>query len=102
MERFPAHRAGITCVQACPDPRHRVVVSAAWDKSVKVWDYRRQAVLQTFSTRAGVTGIAFDPDGHVFVTVGADASIQLFAPVHATFESTEPAAPETGDRVKPG
>ena len=114
VERFPAHRKSITCVQACPDNRNPAVVSTAWDRVVKVWDYRRQVVLQTFSEHAGaVTGVAFDPDGQIFVTVGADAMIHMYTPVHdlgpeGAENSAQPGAPEEDAqdlkavKVKPG
>jgi len=106
VERFPAHRASITCVQACPDHRHPALVSTSLDKVVKVWDYRRQRVLQTFSSHsAGVTSMAFEPDGHVFVTVGADAMIYVYAPVHdvgADVGAPASGAPQEDVKVKPG
>eukprot|EP00437_Effrenium_voratum_P072053 CAMPEP_0181505134 /NCGR_PEP_ID=MMETSP1110-20121109/57894_1 /TAXON_ID=174948 /ORGANISM="Symbiodinium sp., Strain CCMP421" /LENGTH=323 /DNA_ID=CAMNT_0023634095 /DNA_START=85 /DNA_END=1054 /DNA_ORIENTATION=- len=74
LERFPGHRARITSVSFCPDVRRAVAVSSAWDGVVKLWDYRTQRLLQSFSEHKGcVMDTAFAPsDGRFFVTVGAD------------------------------
>mmetsp|Transcript_8631 Transcript_8631/g.19911 ORF Transcript_8631/g.19911 Transcript_8631/m.19911 type:complete len:367 (+) Transcript_8631:46-1146(+) len=107
LQRFPAHRARITGLQLCPDSFHPALISTAWDNMVKIWDYKKQSVLQTFSThKGGVTGMAFDPDGRNFVTVGADAGIQLYVPTHQPF--TQPRPPQVPSaqaedvKVKPG
>jgi len=49
--------------------------------------------------------MAFEPDGHVFVTVGADAMIYVYAPVHdvgADVGAPASGAPQEDVKVKPG
>jgi len=79
LERFSAHRGWVTSICACPDPMRRLLVTTSWDNTVKLWDYRAQALLRTYKEHTdSVMACAFQPSqGRFFVTVGCDAQIVL-------------------------
>jgi len=64
--------------------RDGAVLASAAGSTVRLWDPRTAAPLATFTTRAGVTAIAFHPGGR-FVAVGADnGTVELWAVATAT------------------
>lgn len=80
LERFSAHRSWVTSMSVCPEHSRRVVVTTSWDSTVKLWDYRTQRLLRTYSEHSdSVFATAFQPDdGHFFVSAGADAQVALY------------------------
>jgi guanine nucleotide-binding protein subunit beta-2-like 1 protein len=75
-----AHSDWVSCVKFSPNPLNPVVVSAGWDKMVKVWSLTKAFKHQT--TLAGHTGyvntIAIAPDGSLCATGGKDGTCMLW------------------------
>jgi WD40 repeat protein len=57
----------------------RILVTTSWDSTVKLWDYRAQALVRTYKEHTdSVMACAFQPSqGRFFVTVGCDARVVL-------------------------
>eukprot|EP00747_Dinoflagellata_sp_TGD_P168434 gnl/TRDRNA2_/TRDRNA2_194802_c0_seq1.p1 gnl/TRDRNA2_/TRDRNA2_194802_c0~~gnl/TRDRNA2_/TRDRNA2_194802_c0_seq1.p1 ORF type:complete len:398 (+),score=63.96 gnl/TRDRNA2_/TRDRNA2_194802_c0_seq1:53-1195(+) len=92
IERFPAHRGWVTSVDVCPEPTRRIAVTTSWDSTVKLWDIGSRMLLRTYKEHAdSVCAAAFAPAGtssHFFVTVGADAALNLYAVTEAEQPAT--------------
>jgi WD40 repeat protein len=86
LERFSAHRGWVTSLSSCPDPARNVVVTTSWDATVKLWDYRTHRLLRSYKEHSdSVFASAFAPgSGRFFATVGADATIAVYAARHET------------------
>eukprot|EP00929_Paragymnodinium_shiwhaense_P069145 TRINITY_DN34882_c0_g1_i1.p1 TRINITY_DN34882_c0_g1~~TRINITY_DN34882_c0_g1_i1.p1 ORF type:complete len:385 (-),score=57.70 TRINITY_DN34882_c0_g1_i1:109-1263(-) len=86
LERFSAHRSSISSTVACPDSRHRLVLTTSWDGTVKLWDYSTHAMVRSYKEHSSAVQTAAwarrDKGGH-FVTAGTDGHIQVYAAAEA-------------------
>lgn len=84
MERIAAHRGWVSSVSFCPDPARRAIVTTSWDHTVKLWDYKTHALLQTYTEHSeSVYTSAFAPKGgRFFVSAGQDALLVLYTAKH--------------------
>jgi WD40 repeat protein len=59
-------------------PDGRRAVSAAWDRTLKVWDLATGAVLHTLeSHKDGVSAVAVTPDGRRAVSASGDKTLKV-------------------------
>jgi len=73
------HTDWVSSVRFSPDVSSPTVISAGWDKLVKVWNLREGKVSQTFVGHTGcVNSIAVCPDGSVAASGGKDGKVFLW------------------------
>jgi len=75
-----AHSDWVSCVKFSPNPLNPIVVSAGWDKIVKVWTLTKLFKIQT--NLVGHTGyvnaLTIAPDGSLCATGGKDGTCMLW------------------------
>jgi len=75
-----AHSDWVSCVKFSPNPLNPIVVSAGWDKIVKVWTLSKMFKIQT--NLVGHTGyvnaLTIAPDGSLCATGGKDGTCMLW------------------------
>ena len=75
------HTEWVSAVRFSPDPASPQVVSAGWDKLVKVWDFK-SAAPQLQVNHLGHSGyintIAISPDGTLCASAGKDGIVMLW------------------------
>lgn len=75
--RLGGHAQGLNCAQFSPDGR-RIFTSGA-DRTIRIWDARSGAQLQTWKSRAPATWLQFSHDGKRLVAVVQDFRSYGFA-----------------------
>lgn len=67
-------------VERCAiSPDARLIVSASWDKTLKIWDSRTGHELGTLVGHADrVTGCAFSPDGLFIASSSVDRTLRIW------------------------
>jgi guanine nucleotide-binding protein subunit beta-2-like 1 protein len=75
-----AHNDWVSCVKFSPNPHNPVVVSAGWDKLVKVWSLQKSFKFSSYLTghTGYVNSISIAPDGSLCATGGKEGSIKLW------------------------
>jgi len=74
------HRDWVSCVRFSPNVEAPILVSAGWDKLVKVWDMRTlQCKFNLVGHEGYVNTIAVSPDGTLCASGGKDGSAKLWA-----------------------
>jgi len=75
-----AHNDWVSCVKFSPNPLLPIVVSAGWDKIVKVWSLSKLFKLETnlVGHTAYVNTVCIAPDGSLCATGGKDGTAMLW------------------------
>jgi guanine nucleotide-binding protein subunit beta-2-like 1 protein len=74
------HRDWVSCVRFSPSTDEPLLVSAGWDKLVKVWDMRTLSCKFNLVGHEGyVNTITISPDGTLCASGGKDGSAKLWA-----------------------
>ncbi len=56
-----------------------MLVSASYDKTVKVWDFNSGVLLETLEGhRSGVMDVTFSPDGTMIASASYDSTIKIW------------------------
>jgi len=83
-----AHEAPVTQMRFSPDGRY--VITAAEDRSVKLWDAKSFLEIKEYGQQSDVVqSLAFAPDGSRFAVGRVDGTIELLATVPASAPATE-------------
>ena len=77
VRALPGHASTISQIKYSPDGR--LIASASWDKTIKLWDNASGKLVSTLkSDRDGVNSIAFSPDGRTLISGGEDSTVRLW------------------------
>ncbi|KAK7488729.1 hypothetical protein BaRGS_00020026 [Batillaria attramentaria] len=81
-----AHLQGHTRrVNACAgDPSGKLVASASWDTTVRIWNAAKGQSICDFDLGCPVNDVAFHPEGQLIVTGSWDALIRIYDIFHKT------------------
>lgn len=75
------HTEWVSCVRFSPDPDNSLVVSAGWDKLVKVWNLKSntpQLDVNHIGHSGYINTVAISPDGTLCATGGKDNTVMLW------------------------
>ncbi|CAO3647559.1 unnamed protein product [Mucor hiemalis] len=73
------HSDWVSCVRFSPNPADPLIVSAGWDKLVKVWDLAKMKLRTNFIGHNGyVNTVTISPDGSLCASAGKDGSVMLW------------------------
>lgn len=75
------HSEWVSCVRFSPDAENPLVVSAGWDKLVKVWDLKSntpQLAVNHVGHGGYVNTVGISPDGTLCASGGKDATVMLW------------------------
>ncbi|KAI8091258.1 guanine nucleotide binding protein beta subunit [Gilbertella persicaria] len=73
------HSEWVSCVRFSPNPAHPVIISAGWDKLVKVWDLTKLKIRTNFIGHNGyVNTVAISPDATLCASGGKDGVVMLW------------------------
>ncbi|KAK9762297.1 cross-pathway control WD-repeat protein cpc2 [Basidiobolus ranarum] len=73
------HSEWVSCVRFSPNPANPVIVSAGWDKLVKVWDLSKCKIRTNHIGHTGyVNTITISPDGSLCASGGKDGVVMLW------------------------
>lgn len=77
VRRFDGHTGNVNSVAFTPDSKR--AVSAAADKTIRVWDVESGKEVKVFKGHTGnVRSVAISPDGKRMVSAGDDATLRLW------------------------
>ncbi|ORY05977.1 guanine nucleotide-binding protein subunit beta-2-like 1 [Basidiobolus meristosporus CBS 931.73] len=73
------HSEWVSCVRFSPNPANPVIVSAGWDKLVKVWDLSKCKIRTNHIGHTGyVNTVTISPDGSLCASAGKDGIVMLW------------------------
>jgi len=73
------HSEWVSCVRFSPNPANPVIVSAGWDKLVKVWDLTKLKVKTNHLGHSGyINNVTISPDGSLCASGGKDGVTMLW------------------------
>jgi len=73
------HTDWVSCVRYSPDPKVKLLVTASWDKTIKVWDPDSMTLRHTFVGHSNIiNSIAVPPRGFYLASGGADGKAMLW------------------------
>ncbi|ORX89673.1 guanine nucleotide-binding protein subunit beta-2-like 1 [Basidiobolus meristosporus CBS 931.73] len=73
------HSEWVSCVRFSPNPANPVIVSAGWDKLVKVWDLSKCKIRTNHIGHTGyVNTVTISPDGSLCASAGKDGVVMLW------------------------
>merc|ERR1712159_843210 len=74
-----AHSDWVSCVRFSPSAKQPLIVSAGWDKLVKVWNLNNCKLKSNLKGHTGVLyTVTISPDGSLCASGGKDATAQLW------------------------
>lgn len=73
---FDGHTAPVVALAVSPDGKR--IASAAWDRTVRIWQVDRGAVATLEGHQQNVNGVAFMPDGKSVVSVSHDPQLRIW------------------------
>jgi WD40 repeat protein len=77
VRTLDGHSNPVNGVAVTPDGRR--VISASWDKTLKVWDLHTGAVLRTLEGHSGlVLAVAVTPDGKRVISASSDNTLKVW------------------------
>lgn len=73
------HSDWVSCVKFSPSASVPLIVSAGWDKVVKVWNLTKCTLLHTLTGHTGpINTVTVSPDGSLCASAGADGTAMLW------------------------
>jgi len=73
------HTDWVSCVRFSPNPQQPVIVSAGWDKMVKVWNLANLKLQANLAAHTGyVSSVSISPDGSLCASGGKDGVAMLW------------------------
>jgi len=73
------HTEWVSCVRFSPSTANPIIVSAGWDKKVKVWNINNLKLRSNLEGHSGyVNTVTVSPDGSLCASGGKDGSVRLW------------------------
>jgi WD40 repeat protein/uncharacterized caspase-like protein len=77
IRTLAGHQDTITQIKYSPDGK--LIASASWDQTIKLWDEKTGALINTITGHQdGINSIAFSPDGQILISGGEDKTIKIW------------------------
>jgi guanine nucleotide-binding protein subunit beta-2-like 1 protein len=73
------HTEWVSCVRFSPNTQNPIIVSAGWDKNVKVWNLTQMKLKTNLTGHTGyVNSVTVSPDGSLCASGGKDGTARLW------------------------